>query len=514
MKKIETGSPDTICKTDLSVRSRRLQRSSATSTTNSISSCPKLVSRMAPLWLCLTFVTLGIVQSADAQVSMAERRQLELALRSLYEPSAMDEASIRGLADELGIEDDEAVSTAIASYQQAWEPLLQGPIKVIRERWGACFSIDPQTGRIKTSFTPELTTLLNARGEAFRAADAADEAVFDRLRIAKRGETIKGDQSVATVRQRRKRRRTLLGFPDRLPGTSIEAADLFTSVAANPELLDAVLPTLDEWEIAVDRALANRWSRLEAIERMRAELEVELGPGWQRLMRGAERARLEAEFKALDDAMVATEIPRRRINAEMVASLARRLPPLVFLQIIRRHHELAHPALFVEDQRLDRLIFEVLESSDLDERSKKDVESLLAATAERLNRLGVDAARQADLTLQSQFQHVGDTIPFSNLADGPSINDDIDAVQDEIDLLDLVLKRRKEFDQLVRPLAGLGEQIDLRVRNHRAATAALNRRDEWSRARLRETLEDLQLIRERPLWIDPEDRDDSSLDLP
>ena len=231
-------------------------------------------------------------------------------------------------------------------------------------------------------------------------------------------------------------------------------------------------------------------------------------------MRGAERARLEAEFKALDDAMVATEIPRRRINAEMVASLARRLPPLVFLQIIRRHHELAHPALFVEDQRLDRLIFEVLESSDLDERSKKDVESLLAATAERLNRLGVDAARQADLTLQSQFQHVGDTIPFSNLADGPSINDDIDAVQDEIDLLDLVLKRRKEFDQLVRPLAGLGEQIDLRVRNHRAATAALNRRDEWSRARLRETLEDLQLIRERPLWIDPEDRDDSSLDLP
>jgi len=469
---------------------------------------------MALLWLCVTFVTLGVVPFADAQVSRAERRQLELALRSLYEPSAMDEASIRGLADELGIEDGEAVSTAIESYQQAWEPLLQGPIKIIRERWAACFSIDPQTGRIKTSFTPELITLLNARSEAFRAADAADEAVFDRLRIAKRGEAIKGDQSVATARRRKKRRRELLSFPDRLPGTSIEAADLFTSVAADPELLDAVLPTLDEWEIAVDTALANRWSRLEAIERMRAELEVELGPGWRRLMRGEERARLEAEFKALDDAMVATEIPRRRINAEVVASLAPRLPPLVFLQIVRRHHELAHPALFVEDQRLDRLIFEVLESSGLDDRSKKDVESLLAATAERLNRLGVDAARQADLTLQSQYQHVGDTIPFSDLADGPNINDDIDALKDEINLLNLVLKRRKEFDQLVRPLAGLGEQIDLRVRNHRAATAALDRRDEWSRERLQETLEDLRLIRDQAPWVGPEIFENSSIDVP
>ncbi len=469
---------------------------------------------MALLWLCVTFVTLGVVPFADAQVSRAERRQLELALRSLYEPSAMDEASIRGLADELGIEDGEAVSTAIESYQQAWEPLLQGPIKIIRERWAACFSIDPQTGRIKTIFTPELITLLNARSEAFRAADAADEAVFDRLRIAKRGEAIKGDQSVATARRRKKRRRELLSFPDRLPGTSIEAADLFTSVAADPELLDAVLPTLDEWEIAVDTALANRWSRLEAIERMRAELEVELGPGWRRLMRGEERARLEAEFKALDDAMVATEIPRRRINAEVVASLAPRLPPLVFLQIVRRHHELAHPALFVEDQRLDRLIFEVLESSGLDDRSKKDVESLLAATAERLNRLGVDAARQADLTLQSQYQHVGDTIPFSDLADGPNINDDIDALKDEINLLNLVLKRRKEFDQLVRPLAGLGEQIDLRVRNHRAATAALDRRDEWSRERLQETLEDLRLIRDQAPWVGPEIFENSSIDVP
>ena len=469
---------------------------------------------MALLWLCVTFVTLGVVPFADAQVSRAERRQLELALRSLYEPSAMDEASSRGLADELGIEDGEAVSTAIESYQQAWEPLLQGPIKIIRERWAACFSIDPQTGRIKTSFTPELITLLNARSEAFRAADAADEAVFDRLRIAKRGEAIKGDQSVATARRRKKRRRELLSFPDRLPGTSIEAADLFTSVAADPELLDAVLPTLDEWEIAVDTALANRWSRLEAIERMRAELEVELGPGWRRLMRGEERARLEAEFKALDDAMVATEIPRRRINAEVVASLAPRLPPLVFLQIVRRHHELAHPALFVEDQRLDRLIFEVLESSGLDDRSKKDVESLLAATAERLNRLGVDAARQADLTLQSQYQHVGDTIPFSDLADGPNINDDIDALKDEINLLNLVLKRRKEFDQLVRPLAGLGEQIDLRVRNHRAATAALDRRDEWSRERLQETLEDLRLIRDQAPWVGPEIFENSSIDVP
>ena len=469
---------------------------------------------MTFLTFCLMLLSLGIARPVDAQVSAAERTQIERALRSLYEPTAMDEARIRSMAKELGIEDDEAVSSAIETYQRTWKPLLEGPIKTIRERWSACFSIDPQVGRIETRFTPELTALLNAKGEAFRAADAADAAVFDHLRIAKRGEDFKSDQSVATVREQRKRRRELLGFPDRLPGTSIEAADLLTSVAADPELLDAVLPALDEWELKVDAALVRRWSRLEAIERMRAELEVELGPGWRRLVDGEERATLDAEFEALDDAMVATEIPRRRINADMVAGLARRLPPLVFLQIVRRHHELAHPALFVEDQRLDRLIFDVLESEDIEDRSKKDVESLLAATAERLNRLGVDAARQADLTLQSQYRHVGETIPFSQLADGPSIEDDIDALQDEITLLDLVLKRRKEFDHLVRPLAAFGEKIDLRVRNHRAVTSAFNRRDTWSRDRLRETVEDLLLIRERASWIDPQISNESTSDAP
>jgi hypothetical protein len=514
MKRIETGSLDTIFKTDLPVRSRRLQGSSATSTTNDIPACSKISGHVTFLSLCLLFVTSGIARTVDAQISAAERTQLEFALRSLYEPSAMDETRIRGLAEQLGIEDDEAISSTIEAYQQSWGPLLEGPIKTIRDRWAACFSIDPQIGRIKTSYTPELTALLNARGEAFRAADAADAALFDRLRLAKRGDTISIDPSTATVRQRRKRRRELLGFPDRLPGTSIEAADLLTSVAADPELFDAVLPALDEWEIAVDTALVARWSRLEAIERMRAELEVDLGPGWRRLVDGEDRAALEAEFEALDDAMVATEIPRRKINADMVAGLAQRLPPLVFLHVVRRHHELAHPALFVEDQRLDRLIFDVLESNDIDEPSKKDVESLLAATAERLNRLGVDAARQADLTLQSQYRHVGESVPFSKLADGPNIDDDIQALQDEISLLNLVLKRRKVFDQLARPLAGLGPEIDLRVRHHRAATSAFDRRDEWSRDRFQETVDDLRLIREQASWAVPATFDESTVEAP
>ena len=514
MKRIGTGWTDTIFRTDLHDRSSRFRRSPATRQTDSISTSTMIAGRVRFLSFCLILMIFGAPDIAEAQISAAERARLERDLRSLYEPSAMDESRIRGLAEELEIEDDEAVAEAIEGYQRTWEPLLNGPIKTIRERWAACFSIDPQIGRIETSFTPELTALLNARGQAFRAADAADAAVFDRLRLAKRSEEAKGDQSAATLRQRRKRRRELLGFPDRLPGTSIEAADLLTSVAADPELLDAVLPALDQWDVKVDTALAERWSRLEAIERMRANLEVELGPGWRRLVDGEERARLEAEFEALDDAMVATEIPRRQLNAEMVAGLARRLPPLVFLQIVRRHHELAHPALFVEDQRLDRLIFDVLESDDIDDRSKDDIESLLAATAERLNRLGVDAARQADLTLQAQYRHVSDSIPFSEIADGPSIDDDIIALQNEIDLLDLVLKRRKQFDQLVRPLAGLGEKIELRVRNHRAATGAYDRRDEWSRDRLRETVEDLRLIREQPEWTSPETSQGSGSETP
>jgi len=262
---------------------------------------------------------------------------------------------------------------------------------------------------------------------------------------------------------------------------------------------------LDAWEADLDAALVARWSRNESIERMRAATRIELGPEWDRLLAGAARDRADRELAAYEEALIATEIPRRNINAEMIETLGPRVPPLTHLEIVRSHHRLAHPALFVEDARLERLIQEILASDDLDERGREDVENLIAATAERLNRLGAAAAKQADRSLASRYRHVSDAVPLENLGAAPTLEDDIEAILDEIELLDAVLERRREFDRLVRPFAGIGAKTELRVQGHRAVNASFDRRDRWSRDRLREALVELGFRRdERNRGADPD----------
>ena len=433
-----------------------------------------------------------VVEPAEAQISAAEQALREQALRRIYEPSPIDPASIRAIARDLEIEDEVAIVDALAAYELAWHPIQEGPVQTVRERWPVCFSIDRQQGDVRTRHTPELLLLLQARGEAFRAADIADEALFGRLLAADRNEASKIDPAASTLRERRRRRRELLGLPDRLPGTSIEPLELVTTVAVDPEILEGVLPVLDEWEADLDAALVARWSRSEAIERIRAASMIELGPEWRRLLTGVERDRADRELAAYEEALVATEIPRRNINAEMIGALGLRVPPLAHLEMVRSHHELAHPALFVEDLRLARLIREILAADELDERGREDVENLVAATAERLNRLGVAAATRADRSLASRYRHVSDAVPLAELGATPTIEDDIDAIADEIALLDAVLERRREFDRLVRPFAGLGADIERRVEGHRAVNASFDRRDRWSRDRLRDVLVELE----------------------
>ncbi len=450
--------------------------------------------RDATVFLGLLLSILAIaVRPADAQISAAERSLREKSLRRLYEPSPIDPASIRAIARDLEIEDDAAILDALLAYELAWRPIREGPVQIVRERWPVCFSIDRQKGDVRTRHTPELLLLLQARAEAFRAADVADEALFGRLLAADRSEASKIDPISSTRRERRRRRRELLGLPDRLPGTSIEPLELITTVAVDPEILEGVLPVLDEWEADLDAALVARWSRSEAIERIRAASRIELGPEWRRLLTGMERDRAERELAAYEEALVATEIPRRNINAEMIGALGLRIPPLTHLEIVRRHHELAHPALFVEDLRLERLVKEILAADELDERARKDVENLIAATAERLNRLGVAAARQADRSLASRYRHVSDAVPLVDLGETPTLEDDIDAIGDEIELLDAVLERRREFDRLVRPFAGLDADVERRVEGHRAVNASFDRRDRWSRDRLLEALVELRI---------------------
>ncbi len=433
------------------------------------------------------------VRTADAQISAAERSLREKALRRMYEPAPIDPASVREIARDLEIADETAVADAVAAYENAWRPILEGPVRSVRERWSACFTIDPQQGDPRTRYTPELLILLQARAEAFRAADVADDALFARLLAADRAEASKLDPVASTTRERRRRRRDLLGLPDRLSGTSIEPLELLTAVAVDPEVLDAVLPVLDAWEVDLDAALVARWARSEAIERVRATTRIELGPEWRRLLAGEERDRSERELAAFEEALIAAEIPRRAINAEMIGALGSRVSPLTHLEIVRSHHELAHPALFVEDLRLERLIEEILASDELDDRGRKDVEDLIAATAARLNRLGVAAARQADRSLESRYRHVSDEVPLGDLGAAPDLQDDVDAVTDEIELLDAVLERRREFDRLVRPFAGIGPEVERRIRAHRAVNAAFDRRDRWSRDRLREALAELEI---------------------
>lgn len=433
---------------------------------------------------------------ADAQISAAERALREQSLRRMYEPTPIDPPSIRAIARDLEIEDETAILDALAAYEAAWRPILEGPVQIVRERWPACFSIDRQRGEVRTRHTPELLLLLQARAEAFRAADVADEALFARLLAADREEDSEIDPVASTRRERRRRRRELLDLPDRLPGTSIEPMELVTTVAVDPEILEGVLPVLDEWEAELDAALVARWARSEAIERMRAASRIELGPEWRRLLTGVERDRADRELAAYEEALIAAEIPRRNINAEMIEALGPRVPPLTHLEIVRSHHRLAHPALFVEDARLDRLIREVLASDELDERGREDVENLIAATAERLNRLGVAAAKQADRSLESRYRHVSDAVPLQELGATPTLDDDIEAIVDEIELLDAVLERRREFDRLVRPFAGIGAKTERRVEGHRAVNASFDRRDRWSRDRLRDLLVELGLRRE------------------
>ena len=425
----------------------------------------------------------------------------------MYEPTPIDPESIRAIARDLEIEDDAAMVDALAAYEAAWRPIREGPVQIVRERWPVCFSIDRQRGDVRTRHTPELLLLLQARAEAFRAADVADEALFGRLLAADREAASAIDPIASTRRERRRRRRELLSLPDRLPGTSIEPLELITTVAVDPEILEGVLPVLDEWEADLDDALVARWARSEAIERMRAASRIELGPEWRRLLTGEERDRADRELAAYEEALIATEIPRRNINAAMIGALGLRVPPLTHLEIVRTHHEIAHPSLFVEDLRLKRLIEEVLASDELDERGRADVENLIAATAERLNRLGVAAARQADRSLASRYRHVSDAVPLPDLGTTPTLEDDIDAVEDEIELLDAVLERRREFDRLVRPFAGLGADVELRVQAHRAVNASFDRRDRWSRDRLRDALVELGFrLQERNRGVDSDAR--------
>lgn len=445
--------------------------------------------------LLLAIVTIT-ARPADAQISAAERALREKSLRRMYEPAPIDPASIRAIARDLEIEDETAIVNALAAYELAWHPIREGPVQIVRERWPACFSIDGQRGDVRTRYTPELLLLLQARAEAFRAADVADEALFGRLLAADREAESKIDPVASTRRERRRRRRELLDLPDRLPGTSIEPLELVTTVAVDPEILEGVLPVLDAWEADLDAALVARWSRSESIERMRAATRIELGPEWDRLLAGAARDRADRKLAAYEEALIATEIPRRNINAEMIETLGPRVPPLTHLEIVRSHHRLAHPALFVEDARLERLIQEILASDDLDERGREDVENLIAATAERLNRLGAAAAKQADRSLASRYRHVSDAVPLENLGAAPTLEDDIEAILDEIELLDAVLERRREFDRLVRPFAGIGAKTELRVQGHRAVNASFDRRDRWSRDRLREALDELGFRRD------------------
>ena len=470
--------------------------------------------RDATLFLGLLLSIMTFVgRPADAQISAAERSLREQALRRMYEPAPIDPPSVRAIARDLEIEDDAAIVDALAAYELAWRPILEGPVQIVRERWPVCFSIDRQQGDVRTRHTPELLLLLQARADAFRAADVADEALFGRLLAADRADKSKIDPIASTRRERRRRRRELLGLPDRLPGTSIEPLELITTVAVDPEILEGVLPVLDEWEAELDAALVARWSRNEAIERMQAATRIDLGPEWRRLLTGVERDRADRELAAYEEALVATEIPRRNINAEMIGALGFRVPPLTHLEIVRSHHELAHPALFVEDLRLERLIREVLASDELDERGRTDVENLIAATAERLNRLGVAAAKQADRSLASRYRHVSDAVPLVDLGADPTIEDDIDAIRDEIELLDAVLERRQEFDRLVRPFAGLGADAERRVEGHRAVNASFDRRDRWSRDRLRDALLELGIrLDERNLDIDPDPDAESGFD--
>lgn len=455
-------------------------------------------------FLCACLAVVGLqVETVQAQEISGATEPAGISSEERV-PTPLAETTIRAIAGQLSIEDPDDLDAAIRRYQDAWQAMDRELVQRMKEHWPAAFQTDPLTGRLKAEWNPELLTVLDIHKTLHRRADSIDGALFEELAIIDGGDGV----SIAN-RLRRNRRNDLLGSPLYLPGSAVDLSVMLGESGLEVESLEELRPWLDDWQIAVDKAIRMRFEMLAELDRREAQGMLEVGPAWRELMSPAEAMEIERVRQAYNDARVATELPLREANARAVARLLPLLPSEVSSRFARMYRHETQPSSSTEEIRLGRLIEMITqvieETPDTDPDTTENLQKTWSLTNRRLADLDLKGLRKNEQLVGNQLA-IAARIAEGGEVPGPSgpgerIDERIDRILNRIALMELAEERRRIVGEIATLLLGAvpdtpsGMNVRNAINAFIAANRVMDRADKWRRKEFEIAIEELEAMK-------------------